>query len=67
MSEYMQASGLKVGRNVYFISSPKIFTPHHDKLQNSVKVFNTDRHLKPYCVELNTDKIIKDHAKRMCK
>jgi hypothetical protein len=54
MSEHMQASGLEVGRNVYLISSPKIFTLHHDKLQSSVKVFNTDRYLKPTCGELLT-------------
>jgi hypothetical protein len=67
MSEHMQASGLEVGRNVYLKSSPKIYTLHHDILQSSVKVFNTDQYLKPSCGEVNTDKIWKDHAKRMCK
>jgi hypothetical protein len=67
MSEHIQASGLEVGRNVHLISSPKRFTLHHDKLQSSVRVMNTDRYLKPSCGELNTDKICKDHAKRMCK
>lgn len=67
MSEHMQATRLEVDRNVYLTSSPKIFTLHHDKLQSSVKVLNTDQYLKPSCGELNTDKIRKDHAKGMCK
>jgi hypothetical protein len=67
MSEHIQASGLKFGRNVHLISSPKIFTLHNDKLQSSVRVMNTDGYLKPPCGELNTEKICTDHAKRKCK
>jgi hypothetical protein len=46
MSEHIQARGLEVGKNVYLISSPKIFTLHPDKLQSSVRVMNSDRYLK---------------------
>jgi hypothetical protein len=49
MSEHMQPSGLEAGRNVLLISSPKILTLLHDMLPSSVKVFNTDRYLKPSC------------------